>query len=169
MKKRRFFYMFLLYLVYKYQARFIAWVKARRLRSINKYKRRWITRYHPEAISYQTALDSAFPGQAFSQEVTDRLGEAFVIADSTLKNGFSRQLVINVLTRVRFSSIIMVFQMERMTDEQQKKFLSDSGYRTVRKRMLCSCSFKTFLELLATKLTSPEEELSFAEEFLRIL
>ena len=41
-----------------------------------------------------------------------------------------------------------------LDDEQSKKFLADSGYRTVRKQMLCSCNLRTFYEFLETFLPS---------------
>lgn len=44
--------------------------------------------------------------------------------------------------------------MEVMDDKEQKKFLEDSGYRTVRKQMLCSCTMRTFFDLLESKLPS---------------
>ena len=63
----------------------------------------------------------------------------------------------------------MVWQMNLMTDEkEQKAFLSQSGYRTIRKRMLCSCTLKTFFELLESKLPN-EDHMAFATEFIRLV
>lgn len=47
LKKRRFFYIFLIYMAYKYNERFTNWVTMRKARAINKYKRRWLHRYNP--------------------------------------------------------------------------------------------------------------------------
>lgn len=42
--------------------------------------------------------------------------------------------------------------MEKMDDKDQKAFLDASGYRTIRKKMLCSCSIKAFYELIESKI-----------------
>ena len=103
LKKRRFFYLFLLYLWYRYGERVTTWTKNRKQRSINKYKRRWLTRFNPEAITYQTAIDTSYyRPQKFQREAAEKLGEAFIRVDRQLKNGFSRQLIVNVLSRVSF-------------------------------------------------------------------
>jgi len=103
LKKRRFFYLFLIYMWYKYGERITTWVKNRRLRAINKYKRRWLTRFTPETVTYQTAIDTSYYTPAkLNKETADRLGEAFVRVDRQLKNGFSRQLIVNILARVSF-------------------------------------------------------------------
>jgi hypothetical protein len=60
MKKRRFFYMFLAYMYYKYHERVGNYFAKKRAQTKNKYKRRWINRFNPEAITYQTALDAAY-------------------------------------------------------------------------------------------------------------
>jgi len=41
-----------------------------------------------------------------------------------------------------------------MGDKEQKEFLQNSGYRTIRKQMLCSCNLKTFYEYIESKLPS---------------
>jgi hypothetical protein len=66
-----------------------------------------------------------------------------VKVDSELKNGFSRQLIINILNR-----------MNVMDDKEQKEFLRASGYSTIRKQMLCSCNLKSLYELIESKLPS---------------
>ena len=38
-----------------------------------------------------------------------------------------------------------------MDEKEQKKFFEDSGYMTMRKRMLCSLYMKEFFELLESK------------------
>ena len=55
-------------------------------------------------------------------EEAEKIGDAFVKVDRDLKNGFSRQLVINILNR-----------MGVMDDKEQKEFLRNSDYRTIRK------------------------------------
>jgi hypothetical protein len=102
MKKRRFFYIFLFFLYYRYAERFTNWIKTKRVRTINKYKRRWLARYNPEGISYQTAIDAGFYRPTnMSENDAQRLGEAVLKADRQLKNGCSRQLIINIMNRVR--------------------------------------------------------------------
>jgi hypothetical protein len=43
-----------------------------------------------------------------------------------------------------------------MDDKQQKEFLNASGYRTMRKRILCSTSMKEFLQLMESVVTVDE-------------
>jgi alpha-galactosidase/6-phospho-beta-glucosidase family protein len=104
LKKRRFFYLFLIYMYYKYHERAFNYMRTRKQRSINKYKRRWLSRFNPEAATYQSAVETTYQGRPakLSQETGDRLGEAFIRVDRQLKNGFSRQLLINILNRVSF-------------------------------------------------------------------
>jgi hypothetical protein len=57
--------------------------------------------------------------------------------------------------------------------------LNDSGYRTIRKKMLCSCTLRQFYELIESKLPStigPKEgtitvktDAEFLDEFVSIL
>ena len=91
LKKRRFFYMFLMYMFYKYYERVWNWMKNKRIRTINKYKRRWLSRYNPEAITYQTAIDAAYylPSKLNAGDA-DRLGQEFIRVERQLKYGFSR-------------------------------------------------------------------------------
>lgn len=61
-----------------------------------------------------------------------------------------------------------------MTDEEAKNYLKTSGYMTIRKRMLASCSLKEFLQLMETKVHPNQDipgsdELEFVDEFLKIL
>ena len=69
LKKRRFFYVFLIYMAYKYNERFTNWVKMRRAKAINKYKRRWLTRYNPQAIVYATAIEASYTPKGRLTEV----------------------------------------------------------------------------------------------------
>ena len=68
-------------------------------------------------------MDAAYyrPAHMGSEEA-EKIGDAFVKVDRDLKNGFSRQLVINILNR-----------MGVMDDKEQKEFLRNSDYRTIRK------------------------------------
>jgi len=43
-----------------------------------------------------------------------------------------------------------------MDDKEQKAFLVASGYRTMRKRIICSCNMKEFLELIESKVKVDE-------------
>lgn len=60
MKKRRFFYLFLVYMYYRYHERMSNFFRRKRLQYTNKFKRRWISRYNPEAITLSTALDASY-------------------------------------------------------------------------------------------------------------
>ena len=89
-KKRRFFYMFLAGLFYHYHERMIKWVRNKRERVINKYKRRFITRYNHWAITYQTVNDAAQQSEKFSVEQLNRLCSTFLKGEKLLTYGFSR-------------------------------------------------------------------------------
>ena len=52
MNKRRFFYMFLMFLVYRYGERAKNYFINKRIKTINKYKRRWLSRFNPEAATF---------------------------------------------------------------------------------------------------------------------
>jgi hypothetical protein len=52
MNKRRFFYMFLMFLAYRYGERVKNYFINKRIKTINKYKRRWLSRYNPEAATF---------------------------------------------------------------------------------------------------------------------
>lgn len=60
LKKRRFFYMFLMFLLYRYGEKTLNWIKRYRVRTVNKYKRRWIGRYSPQQVFYQSAIEAAY-------------------------------------------------------------------------------------------------------------
>lgn len=83
--------MFLIYMYYRYHERAFKFIKTKREKTINKYKRRWLTKYNPDLIVYQTAIDSSYYKPAkLSKETAEKLGEAFIRVDRQLKNGFSR-------------------------------------------------------------------------------
>ena len=136
--------MFLACMYYRYHERMGNFFRLKRLQYQNKYKRRWVNRYNPEAIVLSTAIDASYyRPQKLKKEEADNIGHAFVKVDSELANGFSRQLVINILNR-----------MNVMDDKEQKEFLRSSEYTTIRKQMLCSCNLKTLYELIESKLPS---------------
>ena len=60
-----------------------------------------------------------------------------------------------------------------MTNESQKEFLDKSGLKTMRNRLLTSCSLKEFLELMESKVEYDQggssDELRFVSEFLLAL
>lgn len=93
--------MFLIWMAYRYGEKTVNWFKQKRINSRNKYIRRWLTRYNPQAITYQTAIDASYMRpETLSEDAQERLGKAFNQVDSRLKNGFSRQLLVNILARV---------------------------------------------------------------------
>lgn len=101
-KKRRFFYLLLIYLTFQYASGVFGFFTARVERSYRKYKKRWIQKYNPHIITYTTALETAYEPEKLSHYSTERLSEAFIKVDRMLKHGVSRQLIINVLSKVRF-------------------------------------------------------------------
>lgn len=67
--------MFLMWLVYRYGERTWNWMKNKRIRTINKYKRRWLTRFNPEAATYATAIEASYvKPERLNQEQADKLG-----------------------------------------------------------------------------------------------
>lgn len=52
--------MFLGYMYYRYHERMSNFYQRKRLQYANKFKRRWINRYNPEAITLSTALDASY-------------------------------------------------------------------------------------------------------------
>ena len=53
-----------------------------------------------------------------------------------------------------------------MDDKEQKDFLALTGYRTMRKRMMCSCNLKDFLQLIETKIFVKEDGSTDEEELV---
>ena len=91
-------------------------------RSLNKYKKRWISRYNPSAVTYPTAFETTWKSELLSQSTTSKLSKMFVRLDGELKFGVSRQLVLDVFER-----------MGLITDQQKKlDFLNESGYEQMR-------------------------------------
>jgi len=50
LKKRRIFYMLMLYALWNYWPRLSNWARNKKQRVINKYRRRWIAKYNPSAV-----------------------------------------------------------------------------------------------------------------------
>ena len=99
-KKRRVFYLICLgALCYKW-ASIRSFFNSRSERLLNKYKRRWISKYNPHAILYSTPAEFNYAPAKLSKESVEVLGAVYVKGDRLLKNGFSRQLTINILTKV---------------------------------------------------------------------
>lgn len=86
-------------------------------RTYKKYKKRWITRYNPECITYQSALDTMYEPKALSRGSTERLCELFIRVDREMQHGFSRQLIADALKA-----------MEKLTKEEEGAFMKASGY-----------------------------------------
>lgn len=89
-KKRRIFYLVMLYCLYHYSTRLRNFFSSRYHRTVNKYKKRWINRYNPEAILFSTPDDFNYVPQKISKENTDKLTATFLRGENMLKNGFSR-------------------------------------------------------------------------------
>lgn len=47
--------------------------------------------------------------------------------------------------------------MDKLDDKSQKEFLAASGYRTMRKKILCSCSMKEFLQFMEDRVIVDEQ------------
>ncbi len=83
--------MFLAYMYYKYHEKWGNFFRRKRLQYANKYKRRWINRFNPESIIYQTAIDAAYyRPERLTQEDAEKIGKAFIKADKQLEHGFSK-------------------------------------------------------------------------------
>jgi hypothetical protein len=52
--------MFLAYMYYRYHERVGNFFSRKRVQYANKFKRRWINRYNPEAITISTSLDASY-------------------------------------------------------------------------------------------------------------
>lgn len=80
----------------------LGFLTARWERSFRKYKKRWILRYNPEAITYTTALETTWEPARLSRPSTERLSELFVRLDRELEYGMSRQLILDTMKHVSF-------------------------------------------------------------------
>jgi hypothetical protein len=60
--------------------------------------------------------------------------------------------------------------MERIDQARAKEFLNASGYRTMRKKMLCSCNIKEFLQFLESFIKEEDfanDEKTFVDVFIQ--
>lgn len=57
--------------------------------------------------------------------------------------------------------------MDKLDDKAQKDFLAASGYRTMRKRILCSCSMKEFLQFMEERVSVDEHGNSDEEQLVQ--
>ena len=108
LKKRRIFYSIVLSTLYYYWPRLSNWFSNRKQRVINKYKRRWIGKYNPTAVQYILPEQFSYKPAKLSQESVDKLGPIILEGENKLKNGFSRQLIVNILTSVRKKEPIVI-------------------------------------------------------------
>ena len=89
-KKKRIFFILLFILTFNYTGNIFGFFTSRVERTIKKYKKRWILKYNPEIITYDSALETLYTPTKISQFSQDRLSEAFIKYDRQLANGFSR-------------------------------------------------------------------------------
>ena len=59
--------------------------------------------------------------------------------------------------------------MGRITEEEARNFRNASGYQTLRKKMLCSCSMREYLEFMDSKVYFPNESEKVTEDFINAL
>lgn len=94
-----------------------------------------------------------------------KLSENFIQVDNSLSFGVSRQLIINVLTK-----------LERMDNKIASKFLNDSGYSKARGRTMHTCELIELCQLLETVLdkvkndkTDEQNQNELVEGFIDLL
>ena len=90
----------MLLVTFNFTGNLLGFSMARIERSLKKYKKQWILKKNPKIMSYQTAIDTLYEPKTISSYNTDKLSESFIKYDRLLKYGFTRQLLINVLTKV---------------------------------------------------------------------
>lgn len=113
------------------------WFRIKRYRIRNKYQTRWIHKFNSDKAVYYSAIENIKMPKRITPENYMKLSEAFIRVDNTLAFGVSRQLIINVLTK-----------MERMDNKIASKFLSDSGYSKARGRTMHTCEIIELCQLL---------------------
>ena len=105
-----------------------------------KYRKRWITRYNPNSITYQTAIDTHYKPPHLSPLLVEELTAMFMKLDRELDCGCSRQLVLDCL-----------MLMGLYKDEKDRNaFYNKSGYDRMRSKMLKSMSLIEFLNEIDT-------------------
>ena len=137
--KRRFFYLFCLWLIYYYDSyrRTKNWIRVKRYKVRHKYLTRWIHKFNPDNIVYRSAISNLKMPKKITPENYLKLSESFIKVENTLLFGVSRQLIINVLTK-----------MERMDNKIASKFLSDSPYTRARGKTMHTCELLELCRLL---------------------
>ena len=100
-KRRRFMYLFLLFLTFNLTGNFFGFLAARLERTARKYKKQWIFGKNPLILTYQSAVDTLYEPKGLTQSSTDRVTEAFLKYDRVLTDGMSRLMIIRVMEKVR--------------------------------------------------------------------
>ena len=108
-KRKRFFYLFLIFLTFNITSNLAGFIIARLERSARKYKKKWIFNKNPLLMTYQSAVDTLYEPKAMTTVSTDRLSEAFLKYDRVLKDGMSRLLILRVMEKVITASFLMIF------------------------------------------------------------
>lgn len=100
-----------------------------------------------------------------TSENFEKLGKSFNETESKLLYGVSRQLIINVLTK-----------LERMDAKMAAQFLRDSGYKRARSRTLHSCDlielsnlFEKILDNVKNDKSDQENQDQLINDFIELL
>lgn len=101
-----------------------------------KYRRRYITKFNPTSIVYNTAAETTFKPEHLQPELTVKLQKMFVELDRELDCGVSRQLLLDCYRRMGIY----------LLEDERNKYLNKSGFESIRQKMLKSMSLKTFLQ-----------------------
>jgi hypothetical protein len=83
-KKSRFLWIFLFAATFRYSGNVFGFFTSRWERTLRKLKKRWIYKYNPYIITYQSAIDTVYEPTKISQFSTERLSEAFLKVDRQL-------------------------------------------------------------------------------------
>jgi hypothetical protein len=133
LKKRRFFYLFALSYMYKYDYpnRLVNWVKTKKENTYKKYSTRWIAKYNPSMISYDN-ISKDFHIKTGQNEILlqqhniDMLSAKILEVDFKLKKfGFSRELVSRVLRggtlKAKYGLLIEVERNPSIVEKTSRK------------------------------------------------
>lgn len=159
--KFRLFVLFTLGSLFSYWGNLLGLATSKFERVFKKYKRRWIFRYHRQAMTYASALETRYEPQKLSRDSTEKLSQLFVKIDRELEYGFSRGLVADTLIEMGLMDNI---------GKEEAEFLDASGHNYIRSKKLNSMSLKEYLEVLEKKFvveaSEPWQELSYVEKFI---
>ena len=86
----RFFFLGTVAAAFKYWGNLFALLTSRMERQFKKYKKRWVAKYSPWCIEYESARATLWSPTKISRQSTNKLSEQFVRLDRELENGFSR-------------------------------------------------------------------------------